>query len=197
LIEYAKIMEQFPVGTLAYVIGIAIGDGNLSNPNDRAIRLRITCDAKYPLLIQKISKSVKEILPQNKVSIIYRSNTYIDISCYSNQWIKWLPWKTREGPKSKQRIIIPEWIKNNNEYTRKCLCGLIETDGSIYKDRKYMMVNFTTVIESLAKDVLSSIENLGFYPKMYCIKTPYRPKYVIRLARNTEKFIKILEINKS
>jgi hypothetical protein len=28
----------------AYVIGLAIGDGNLSNPSGRAVRLRITCD---------------------------------------------------------------------------------------------------------------------------------------------------------
>jgi hypothetical protein len=34
-----------------YVIGLAIGDGNLSNPNGRAVRLRIACDTKFPALI--------------------------------------------------------------------------------------------------------------------------------------------------
>ncbi len=38
----------------AYVIGLAIGDGNLSNPNGRAVRLRITCDTKYPRLVGNI-----------------------------------------------------------------------------------------------------------------------------------------------
>jgi len=38
----------------AYLIGVALGDGNLSNPNGRAVRLRITCDTKYPALIAKI-----------------------------------------------------------------------------------------------------------------------------------------------
>jgi hypothetical protein len=37
----------------AYVIGLAIGDGNLSNPNGRAIRLRISCDTNYPHLLEK------------------------------------------------------------------------------------------------------------------------------------------------
>jgi len=32
----------------AYIVGLALGDGNLSNPNGRAVRLRITCDKKYP-----------------------------------------------------------------------------------------------------------------------------------------------------
>lgn len=35
----------------AYVIGVAIGDGNLSNPNGRAVRLRVTWDTKYPALL--------------------------------------------------------------------------------------------------------------------------------------------------
>lgn len=33
---------------LSYIVGVALGDGNLSNPNGRALRLRITCDEKYP-----------------------------------------------------------------------------------------------------------------------------------------------------
>ena len=30
------------------MVGIALGDGNLSNPNGRATRLRVTCDLRYP-----------------------------------------------------------------------------------------------------------------------------------------------------
>jgi hypothetical protein len=33
---------------LAYLKEIALGDGNISNPNGRAFRMRITCDLKYP-----------------------------------------------------------------------------------------------------------------------------------------------------
>jgi hypothetical protein len=50
----------------AYVIGLAIGDGNLSNPNGRAVRLRITCDTKYPALIDKISTALKQLLPREQ-----------------------------------------------------------------------------------------------------------------------------------
>src|SRR3989344_4325096 len=56
----------------AYVVGIALGDGNLSNPNGRAVRLRITCDKKYPYLIKKIEKALRVVAPQNKVSRIDR-----------------------------------------------------------------------------------------------------------------------------
>lgn len=37
---------------LAYLIGVGIGDGNLSLMNGRSIRLRISCDTKYPHLVQ-------------------------------------------------------------------------------------------------------------------------------------------------
>jgi hypothetical protein len=68
----------------SYVIGLAIGDGNLSNPNGRATRLRITCDKKYPLLIERIISSLQSLLPQNKVSIVVRKDGCMDISVYSN-----------------------------------------------------------------------------------------------------------------
>ena len=63
---------------LSYIIGVALGDGNLSNPNKRAVRLRITCDTKYQGIIKNIIKSIKIILPKNKVSIVKREKNYID-----------------------------------------------------------------------------------------------------------------------
>ena len=66
--------------TLAYVIGVALGDGNLSNPNGRAVRLRITCDKKYPILINKMRAAIQFILPENKVSITRDNPTFLDIS---------------------------------------------------------------------------------------------------------------------
>lgn len=95
----------------AYIIGIALGDGNLSNPNGRAVRLRITCDRKYPYLIKQIISSIKKLLPDNKVSIVIRAKTFLDISCYSNYWEKFLGWKVGLGPKHKQNVSVPKWIK--------------------------------------------------------------------------------------
>ena len=55
-------------GLQAYVIGLALGDGNLSNPNGKATRLRITCDKKYPFLpLEKKEKPEEEVEnPLNK-----------------------------------------------------------------------------------------------------------------------------------
>jgi len=178
------------------VIGIAIGDGNLSNPNGRAVRIRISCNTKYPQLIKNFILSIKKLLPENKVSLIKRPPHCADISCYSNQWEKILPWKASGGPKHKQNVSIPKWILNNKRYSRECLRGLIQTDGSIYSDRGYLMINFTTIIPKLAKDVQKIIHNLGFNSKINIIKEIHN-KYVVRISKNTKKFIEEINLVKN
>jgi len=182
---------------LAYIIGVAIGDGNLSNPNGRAVRLRITCDLKYPKIIERICAAVQKLLPNNKVTIVNRPDSCCDISCYSNKWEGYLGWKAKNGPKYKQDLSIPEWIKNNRKYSIYCLKGLIETDGSIYKDRGYKMVNFVTIIPKLAEDASETIKRLGFIARVYKIKTLPTARYNVRISKNVEEFMKLLKLEKN
>lgn len=183
---------------LAYLIGIAMGDGNLSNPNGRAVRLRISCDTKYKNLMDNIILSIQKLLPKNKVAIVKRRDNCADISCYSNKWESLLNWKAKDGSKESQKISIPDWIKNNKQYSLLCLKGLFETDGSIYTDRKYLMANFVTIIPTLANDVMEIIRSLGFKPNMQLRKELNgKTKHTIRISKNTEEFIKLVKIDKS
>jgi len=182
---------------LAYIIGVAIGDGNLSNPNGRATRLRITCDLKYPQIISEIKDVISYLLPQNKVSIINRTKRYCDISCYSNKWEKILGWQANNGPKYQQKIKIPQWIKNNKNYTSACLKGLLQTDGSIYQDRGYTMVNFTTIMPTLSKDVLDMIKSLNYTANIYTIQPKNnQTRFTIRISKDVKKFINTIELTK-
>jgi len=183
---------------LAYLIGVAIGDGNLSNPNGRAVRLRITCDKKYGTIVKNIMSAVQTILPQNKVSIVNRKDNCVDISCYSNKLEELLGWKVGEGSKYEQKVTIPQWIKDDKKLTTLCLKGLIETDGSIYIDRVYKMVNFVTIIPELATDVMEMIENIGFKANIQIYNSQnYRRKYTIRISKNSEEFIEVVKPDKS
>src|SRR3989338_4408887 len=140
---------------LAYIIGLALGDGNLSNPNGRAVRLRITCDVKYPKLIQRIKATIQHVLPENKVSIVLRKKNCVDVSCFSNHWEAILGWYVGKGSKFAQKVSVPDWIKTNADYAKWCLKGLIETDGSVYFDRGYPMVMYTSIIPNLTNDANS------------------------------------------
>ena len=192
-----KINHEIDKVNLAYVIGVAMGDGNLSNPNGRAIRLRVTCDNKYPKLIRNIIFSIQKLLPINKVSTVKRGDNCVDISCYSNKLEEFLGWKVGFGSKYKQKISVPDWIKNKRKFTISCLKGLFETDGSIYMDRKYLMVGFVTIIPTLAKDVMEMIKSLGFKPNLQKIKREdQKTRYNVRISKDTEKFIKLINIIK-
>ena len=170
---------------------MALGDGNLSNPNERAVRLRVTCDKKYPLLIENIIKNLKIVFPQNKISTTNRVNA-MDISIYSNDLENILGWKAKGGSKIMQKVRIPIWINQNITYQKECLRGLFQTDGSIYFDRGYKMVNFTSVCHPLIIDVQEILGNIGFSVKVRKAIEKSKTKYIIRISKNTEKFIKTI-----
>lgn len=183
----------------AYVIGLALGDGNLSNPNGRAVRLRITCDLKYPGLIDRIKNSLQTILPDNKVTIVKKKRNCVDISCYSNYWEKILGWSAVKGSKFSQSASVPDWIKNDREAVVSCLRGLIETDGAIYLDRGYKMVIFKSIIPQLAEAVHQMIGYLGFAAKLYRVepKSPQKTAYHVRLSRDVLNFLNLVQPEKN
>jgi hypothetical protein len=187
----------------AYIIGVAIGDGNLSNPNGRAVVLRISCDTKYQYLIEKISKSLNELLPSNKVGYAIKKGRCIDVVCSSNHWPNLLGWQAKLGSKFVQNVTIPRWVLCRKSYIINCLRGLIETDGSIYVDRGYKMVMFVTIIPKLAIDTLRMFHFLGFQARLYRITRKTNPKghnqqplYHIRLSKRVQEFLDLVKPEK-
>ncbi|MDP3731265.1 MAG: LAGLIDADG family homing endonuclease, partial [bacterium] len=181
------------------------GDGNLSKPGPRAVRLRITCDNKYPQLIKRIFKSLQLLFPENKVGLVSRKEFHAtDVSIYSNHLELLLGWSAKNGSKFIQNVSVPEWIKEKREYKINCLRGLIETDGSIYIDRGYKMVNFTANIFKLSMDFNEMVLSLGFNPHIYKVvpcKNKYnfnqQPFYHVRLSKNVSEFLDLVKPDKS
>lgn len=187
----------------AYVVGLALGDGNLSNPNGRCTRLRITCDLKYPFLVDKIQAALQRLFPKSVVSIVSTPQRAVNVSCYSNSLELLLGWSARGGSKLNQGVRIPSWVYTNREYEIACLRGLIETDGSVYTDRGYQMVMFVSVIEGLARDCFRLFQDLGFLPRFYTLKNlhstygyDYKRLYHVRLAKDTARFLALVQPDK-
>jgi DNA-binding transcriptional regulator WhiA len=184
--------------TSAYIIGVALGDGNLSNPNGRATRLRITCDSAYPGIAKEMIDSLQELFPDNKVAIItHTPATYFNISVYSNKLNTLLPWRVGFGTKHEQNARVPDWIKAEHMLSVSCLRGLLQTDGCIYIDRGYRMINFTNNTLALAQDVQEIMESLGYKPKLYkAAQKSIYPKYTVRLSREVDEFLKEINLKK-
>lgn len=181
---------------LAYIVGVALGDGNLSNPNGRAVRLRITCCARYPGIRDEIITALRILFSKNKVSVVPRRKTFYDISVYSNKLSLYLPWESGKGSKIEQGATVPGWIFTRPVFIKECLRGLIQTDGSIYIDRGYKMINFTNSCKSLIEDVLRMFNNLGFAPSIGTADTKRRTKYTLRVARDVERLCSVLKLRK-
>lgn len=171
---------------LSYIVGVALGDGNLSRPNGRATRLRISCDSTYPHIAEEIMKALRFLLPLNRVSKVKPRGGCFDISVYSNKLNDWMPWTVGMGPKKAQKARVPSWIRNDVTYSQNCLRGLIQTDGCIYVDRGYTMVNFTNNCKELAGDVHTMLERLGYRPRLMISNNAGLIKYTTRVARVSE-----------
>lgn len=183
---------------LAYIVGVALGDGNLSCPNGRATRLRITCDTKYPRLGREIRKSLLFLLPRNKVSIVLRNGSNcFDISVYSNQLNLWMPWRVGLGSKIKQKARVPAWVWTSPLYMKACLKGLIQTDGCIYVDRGYPMINFTNHCRELAEDVRDMLLQLNFRASFMQFRVSTGIRYTVKIARETARFKRELRLYKA
>ena len=184
---------------LAYIIGVALGDGNLSNPNKRATRLRVTCDSSYPTLAKEIETALRLLFPTNTVSRVKKKGgTCFDISVYSNKLNEYMSWQVGLGSKHIQNAHVPHWILDDIQYIRPCLKGLIQTDGSIYTERKYLTVNFTNVIEILANDVKGMMEQIGYAPHIYqSMQKSGNYKYTVRLSKGVAKFIDEIRLTKT
>lgn len=191
-------MDVIAKTNLAYVIGVALGDGNLSSPNKRATRLRVTCDSNYLGIEQEICAALKTLFPTNSVSKVKGpKDTYFNISVYSNKLDEFMPWKVGCGSKFEQNARVPDWVFQKTEYIYACLRGLIQTDGSIYLDRGYKMVNFTNNTEDLAVDVKTMMEGLGYKPHLYKAgQKSGNPKFTVRLSSRVDKFIDEIDLKK-
>lgn len=117
-------------------------------------------------------------------------STYFNISVYSNKLDEWMPWIVGRGSKEKQNARVPAWIQSDTTLSKDCLRGLLQTDGSIYTDRGYLMVNFCNNIRPLAEDVHSMLTSCGFRPTFTSTPAPGgKTKYTVRIARDTARLI--------
>lgn len=144
--------------------------------------------------------SLQLLLPENKVGVV-DNGTYLNVSVYSNHLEELLGWCVGRGSKLAQKVTVPMWIKGKREYKIECLRGLIETDGSIYNDRNYKMIMFTSANPDLAKEFYEMLRSLSFKPYLYKIKRKSEANkkniYHVRLSKNVSEFLDLVKPEKS
>jgi hypothetical protein len=114
----------------AYLLGLYLGDGCLSEQRRGVMRLRIVLDQRYPRIIHECFCAMQELLPLNRPRVqALHSCRAVEVGISSKQLPCLFPQHGR-GPKHARRIALTDW--QQEMVTRPpdlLLRGLIHSDG--------------------------------------------------------------------
>lgn len=152
---------------LAEFVGIMIGDGSINNYTVR-VTLDSLVDKDYipyiVLLVKQLFNIDTKIYKHKKfraTDIIIQSRNLVEF-CNSIG--------LKIGNKIKQNTDIPDWIKENTEFSIACVRGLVDTDGCFFnhsynvngKRYSYTKIAFTNRCLLVLQSVKIILINLGF-----------------------------------
>jgi len=180
---------------LAEFIGIMLGDGSISsNCTQAVISLHKKDDRKYILLVCKI---IKKLFCVDPVVYRYQNGSHknvADITIHSTSLVSFLKFKgLKIGNKVKQQVDVPGWIKGSKNFSKYCLRGLIDTDGSVYSHKHKtngcncfnLGLNFSNRSTPLLRFTHKTLERLNFHPKIFANGVNlYRESEVSRYSRD-------------
>ncbi len=186
---------------LAEFYGIMLGDGNLTKIKDYkkgTYSARIVGDSrkdkKYLLtFVKPLIETLFGIKARTAVSKV--SNAMI-VEAVGKNIVDFLESKEfKPGDKIRNKLRIPEWIKQNPLYLSACLRGLYDTDGCIYKltNQNSIQISFSNRNRGLLEDLREGLISLGIFPS----KITKEKETNITKKTELAKFLKLLGFHNS
>lgn len=159
---------------LAELFGIILGDGHI----DRIVRgkkTRCYCitivgdfDDDKDYLEKYVSKIFYDLFGEKSKIAYSRFSNSLFLKVHGRNIVDFFINKgIKNGNKKINQQSIPNWILENREYLKRCIRGLIDTDGSIHyisKNNRNLRISFTSYIPNLLEGVRSSLLILGLNP---------------------------------
>lgn len=176
----------------AEFIGILLGDGCIQ-PNQVSITLNSVADKEYIHYVSRLiirlfnySPTILSRAPVKATTILISGKNFTT---------KLVNHGMKIGNKVKHQVDVPGWIKSNNNLSKWCLRGLIDTDGCIYphkyyvnnKQYKYFKTNFTSLSQPLRKFAYTTLKKHKFNPKYSQNKHVY-----LYSQKETKKYLQII-----
>ena len=173
-------------------MGIILGDGCVTK-NQITVTLHYADDLEYSRFVVSLVKKLFGINPSNlrrldgHVLIIRISRTNVVKFC--------MAFGLKVGNKVRQQVDMPKWIKDDLDYQRACVRGLVDTDGSVFlhtyrsKGRwySYKKIDFTNRSLPLLISVSETLKRLN-------IKHRRSGSYKIRIEaqKDVKRFFKTI-----
>jgi len=196
---------------LAEMVGIILGDGNIYfNNKQKKYYLRISFNRREEKqYLNYVKQKMKEIFKLTPSISNKKDRAGTDLILQNKKLVKRLNnIGLKSGNKVENQVKVPEWIKNNKKYKKRCLRGLLDTDGSIYlrNTQKAIGINFKNASYPLIRDFKQMCETLDINtqkipkPKIYTnIKTGESFKsYQVSIENKSQvaKFLNIIKPKK-
>ncbi|MFF8768691.1 helix-turn-helix domain-containing protein [Kitasatospora sp. NPDC015120] len=156
----------------AYLLGLYLGDGHITWPEQhRSPSLFITCDAKWPGIIDSVDRAMRRVMPRNSPCRIRRTGCYV-VKLYSQHLYCYFP-QHGPGNKHERTIALEPWQQEIvGAHPWDFLRGLIHSDGCRitnwatkrvdgvvrrYEYPRYFFTNTSTDIVRLFTDTLDAV----------------------------------------
>jgi hypothetical protein len=160
-------IPEVPGADYAYLLGMYLGDGDITRSGNRCYRLRITADASYPGVIAECAAAMQAVVPRNRVSVRRRTNgeRAVEISAYSKAWPQLIP-QHGPGKKHLRRIVLARWQEDIvNAHPQMFLRGLLHSDGCRVLNRvngqSYPRYFFTQISTDIRELFCRTCDELG------------------------------------
>lgn len=174
---------------LAFLIGIALGDGNI-NQMARTQCLRITLGTDKPELWKYTAKIIEKVF--SKTPSVYKRKiaNCVNVTIYQNNLSNRLGIPI--GARKYKTITIPNWISNKKPELISFIKGLYEAEASfsVHKATYTYNLSFSNLNVSILDYVESKLKTLGFHSE--------RRSYAVRIRRKNEvyKFMDLISFRR-
>lgn len=178
---------------LAEFTGILIGDGGITQ-SQVTVSTNSVEDRKYGYFIKKL---IKQLFYVNASIYFINSRTVMIIAVSRKKLVEFCNKKLglKIGNKLKQGLDIPAWVKDNLEFEKACIRGIMDTDGCVFTERhkikdkfyNYKRLNITSASPALIKSVFDIFYKLGLNPRIR-----HNRQVQIEDKDNIEKYFNII-----
>jgi hypothetical protein len=177
-----------PAGPYTYLLGMYLGDGYIAR-HPRVWRLRISCDSRYPGIIEECRRAMEAVMPGQHAYLLPLKSRCVEVSMSSKHWPCLFP-QHGPGRKHERTIRLEPWQERLvGTATESFLRGLIHSDGCrvVANDRgvasvRYHFSNRSEDIKGLFCAALDSLDIPWTRPSRRDIAI-YRKVAVARLDR--------------
>lgn len=147
----------------SYILGLYLGDGTI-NVLKKTCRLYIYCDIYQDKVINDCIRSLNYIL-NRKVGIVKTKKKMIKIGIHSKLLSYIFP-QIGSGRKYERDVSLKDWQIKYIEW-KYVLIGLFHSDGSLYKDGKYVRFSFSNVSTDITDIMKNCLDNIGIHYTTY------------------------------